>query len=69
MNVTCICIKGENAIISAEQFDYLCRQSEKVAKLEKVVDAAVNVVRWDWHDIDEECVADIARLEEALDAL
>jgi len=69
MQVKCITIEGENAIIAADQFDWLCEQADKVAKLEKVAEAARDVVAWDWSDNDAECVGDIAKLERALDAL
>lgn len=68
MNVTCITIEGENAIIAADQFDWLCAQAAKVKKLETVAAAAFNVVGWDWSDNDADCVADIEKLKQALDA-
>lgn len=37
--------------------------------LEKVVDAARDVTRWDWSDNDEDCVEDIDRLRRAVDAV
>ncbi len=55
MQVKCIMIDGENAIISADQFDWLCAQSEKVKNLEKVAEAA-----------SAEFNAEIARLTDAL---
>lgn len=69
MRVKCITIEGENAIIAADQFDWLCAQAAKVEKLEAVAAAAREVVAWDWSDNDADCVADIAKLEMALDAL
>lgn len=69
MQVKCITIEGENAIIAADQFDWLCAQAAKVEKLEKVAEAAGGVVAWDWSDNDADCVADIAKLGRALDAL
>jgi len=69
MNVSCITIEGENAIIAADRFDWLCAQAEKVEKMEKVVEAAVKVVAWDWSDNDEDCVADMRLLWAAVDAL
>ena len=55
MQVKCIMIDGENAIISADQFDWLCAQAEKVKNLEKVAEAA-----------SAEFNAEIARLTDAL---
>lgn len=69
MQVKCITIEGENAIIAAEQFDWLIAQADKVEKLEKVAAAAWDVAAWDWSDNDADCVADIAKLERALNAL
>ena len=37
--------------------------------LEKVLRAARDVVRWDWRDCDDDCVADIARLRDAVNAV
>jgi len=67
MNVTCITIEGENAIISADKFDWLCAQAAKVEKLEKVAEAAVKVVAWNY--VDEDCEEDMNRLLAAVDAL
>jgi hypothetical protein len=69
MNVTCITIEGENAIISADKFDWLCTQAAKVEKLEKVAEAAVKVVTWGWGDNDAECEADMRLLRAAVEAL
>ena len=69
MQVKCITIEGENAIIAADQFDWLCAQAAKVEKLEKVAEAASEVVAWDWIDNYEDCVDDIVKLKNALDAL
>jgi len=69
MNVTCITIEGENVIISAVQFEYLYGQAAKVEKMEKVVEAAVKVVTWDWSDNDADCVADMRLLWAAVEAL
>ena len=65
MQVKCITIEGENSIIAADQFDWLCAQAAKVEKLEKVAEAAAVVVAWDWSN----CVDDMKKLEMALDAL
>jgi len=43
MQVKCITIEGENAIISAKEFDWLMAQTAKVEKLEKVAAAAGRV--------------------------
>jgi|WetSurMetagenome_2_1015567.scaffolds.fasta_scaffold827531_2 hypothetical protein len=69
MKVACITIEGENAIISADKFDWLCAQAAKVEKLEKVAEAAVRVVTWDWSDNDAECEADMRLLRAAVEAL
>jgi hypothetical protein len=69
MNVTCITIEGENAIVPAVQFDYLREQAAKVEKLEKIANAAVKVVTWDWSDNDAEREADMRRLRKAVEAL
>lgn len=69
MQVKCITIEGENAIISAEEFDWLMAQAAKIEKLEKVAAAASDVVAWDWSDNDADRVADIAKLERAIDTL
>lgn len=37
--------------------------------LEKVLHAARDVVRWDWSDNDADCVADIKRLSDAVNAV
>ena len=37
--------------------------------LEKVLHAARDVVQWDWSDNDADCVADIARLSDAVNAV
>ena len=69
MTVTCVYIQGENVIIPTSQYNHLYKQAEKVAKLEKVIEAAAAVMKWDWSDCDDECIADIDRLNSALDAL
>jgi len=37
--------------------------------MDAVLDAARDVVRWDWSDNDEDCVDDIERLRKALNAV
>lgn len=69
MQVKCITIEGENAIMSAVQFDWLCAQAARIEKLDKVVEAAANVVAWDWSDSGDDRVSDMEKLERALDAL
>ena len=69
MNVTCITIEGENAIIAADRFDWLCAQAAKAEKLEKIAKAAMKVVAWDWSDNDADCVADMRLLMAAIDEL
>jgi hypothetical protein len=69
MQVKCITIEGENAIISAAEFDWLMAQAAKVEKLEKVAAAAWDVAAWDWSDNDAEPARDMAILERALNAL
>lgn len=64
-SVKCITIEGENAIIAADQFDWLCSQAKRAAELER---AAREVVKWDWSENDADCVADIERLRNAVDA-
>lgn len=65
MNVKCITIEGENAIIAAAEFDWLCRQAKRAEMLER---AACDVVKWDWSGNDDDCVADIDRLRNVIDA-
>lgn len=69
MQVKCITIEGENAIISAVEFDWLMAQAARVEKLEKIAAAAWDVAAWDWSDNDPEPVLHMAILERALDAL
>lgn len=69
MNVSCITIEGENAIIAADRFDWLYAQAAKVEKMEKVVAAARKVIAWDWSDNDADCLADMRLLLAAVDAL
>lgn len=69
MQVKCITIEGENAIIAAAEFDWLMAQAAKVEKLEKVAAAAWDVAAWDWSDNDPEPARDMAILERALNAL
>jgi hypothetical protein len=45
MKVKCITIEGENAIISAAEFDWLCDQARKVEVLLRVVSAAAPEVQ------------------------
>jgi len=69
MNVTCIMIEGENVIIATDRFDWLCAQAVNAEKLVKVAEAAEKVVAWDWSDNDVDCVADMSRLRDAVEAL
>lgn len=69
MNVKCITIEGENAIVAAADFDWLCTQARRAEKLERVLKAALDVIAWDWSDNDDEPVADITRLFDACKAV
>lgn len=44
------------------------RIAELESRLSKLLHAAENVRRWDWSDNDEDCVDDILKLGDAIDA-
>lgn len=69
MQVRCITIEGENAIVAAADFDQLCELAKRCDRLEIVAQAARAVVGWDWSDNDADCVADIERLRDAVNAV
>jgi hypothetical protein len=66
MKVRAITIEGENVILPAAQFDWLSEQARRVAVLENVAARARAVISWDWSTNDEEPVADICALADAL---
>jgi hypothetical protein len=65
----CIIIDGENAIISASEFDYLRMVEYRSIKLGAVYDAAKAVIARDWSDNDPDCIALIGALAEAVYAI
>lgn len=67
MAVKSVTIEGENVIVAASDFDRLCMVERRCLQLEQVVMQAREVVKWDWSDNDEECVADIDLLRKTLD--
>lgn len=69
MQVKTITITGENVIIASGEFADLCEAAAKAEKLWKVVEAARNVLAWDWSDNVEDCVKDIETLQAAVDSL
>ena len=69
MEIKCISIEGENAIILAKIFDYLCEKSDRCDALEKLLEAAKDVAYWDWSSNGSEPVAAMEKLKAQIDAL
>lgn len=51
------------------QAGYQAAQSEVQGKLNELVNAALEVVAWDWSDNDSDCVRDMARLRKVAERI